>query len=101
MGIPPRHWLTAEPRACLEVNRRPDKNIFLCFGKKEKVVGGLDLESTVSVTSRLPSPISDIALQFQMNVLEHYHAVDKHVEILSLESFLIIFLEQLFSTTSR
>ena len=35
--------------------------------------------------SRLPT--SEIVLQFQMYVLEHYHAVDKHVEILSLDVF--------------
>ena len=26
-------------------------------------------------------------LQFQMYVLEHYHAVDKHVEIVSMDVF--------------
>ena len=32
--------------------------------------GGVDLESTVDVTRRLPSPTSESALQFQMYVLE-------------------------------
>ena len=49
----------------------------------------------MGVARRLPSPPSETALQLQMYVLEHYHAIDKHVEILSL----IIFLE-LFNTKS-
>ena len=44
--------------------------------------GWIDLESKVGVTRLLPSPTSEIALQFMMYVLEHYHAVDKHAEIL-------------------
>ena len=41
----------------------------------------------VGMARQLPSPTSEIALQCQMYVLEHYHAVDKHVVILSLDVF--------------
>ena len=47
----------------------------------------LDLENTVGVARQLPYPTSEIALEFQTCVLEHYHAVDKYVEILSLDVF--------------
>ena len=75
--------MTAESRACLELYRRPDKNFF-SFVKSRR---GLDLESLVGVARRLTSPTSETALQFQMYVVKHYHAVDKHVEILSLDVF--------------
>ena len=52
--------------------------------EKGKSHRGLDL---VRVARRLPPQTSEIALQFQMHVLEHYYTEDKHAEILSLDVF--------------
>ena len=60
-----------EPKACLKVYPKPDKNFF-SFGKKG--TWGLDLECTMGVARGLPSLTLEIALQFQMYVLGHYHA---------------------------
>ena len=75
----------AEPRACLELYRQPDKNSSVL--EKGKSYRGLDLDGTMGMARRLPSTTSEITLQFQMYVLEHYHAVDKNVEILSVGVF--------------
>ena len=56
------------------------------FGKKKKSQGPRSRKH-VSVARRLVSTTLEIALQFQMYVLEQYHVVDKHVEILSLHVF--------------
>ena len=85
-GIPLRHSLTVN--AYLGIYRPTYKNFF-SFGKRGKKSHGmgLELESTMDVTRRLPSPTSEISLQFQMYMAVHYHAVDKHADILSLDDF--------------
>ena len=45
--------MTAEPRACLELYRRPDKSFF--FFEKGKSGRWLDLESTMGFARRLLS----------------------------------------------
>ena len=47
--------------------------------------GGVDLESMEGGAIRLPPLTLEAALQFQMYVLGHYHAIYKHIEILSLD----------------
>ena len=39
----------------------------------------------VGVAKWLPTLTLEIALQFQMYVLGHYHSIDKHIEIVSLD----------------
>ena len=62
---------------------RPNKNFFT-YVKNHR---GLDLENTVVVAIWLPSLALEIALKFQMYMymLGHYHAIDKHIEILSFD----------------
>ena len=43
----------------------------------------LDLASVVGVARRYPSPTSKIASQAQIYVIEHYHKVDEHAQMLT------------------
>ena len=65
--IPLRHWLTAEPRVCLEVYRRSYKNFFISYVNKSQ---GLDLENTLVVAIWLPNylKISDVHL-YNINLI--------------------------------